>query len=401
MTSEKTPMALDTNTNTNTEPNIINDMDNYEIRIKSCIKHIECPVCYQPADAPIMTCKNGHVLCNQCNRQLINQDPRKRSTGWCPTCKEYGMTRNLPLENIVREHLEDQPVFECKFRDIGCTARCPFGSLNSHVNFCEFNMDIYSCPFCNIQTPMNRYTLVNHIIDDMLGSEGDSTLRLSLIPIRSDINLMATVDSYLSSFLDSDSWTDKRRKVEITNSKHGNGAVQYATEYLLHESEWQPDECLTITVYEGQDISERNFSNLETLREDGDIYTNNITLLFDHRQVYMLHFAANTIPAGIKYTAGYLNPHTMPATQRLYGVRLMLDKQDRHINNTDSPTQPNPILRKQNVKNTITINHEFKHLQYTHEDDIGFYHRFKNQIITESVCSPTGHHTIGWRLIHS
>jgi hypothetical protein len=397
MTSENIAMTLDTTTNTTTDTN--DSMDNYEIRIKSCIKHIECPVCYQPADAPIMTCKNGHVLCNQCNRQLINQDPRKRSTGWCPTCKEFGMTRNLPLENIVRDNLEGRPVFECKFRDLGCTARRPFGSLNSHVNFCEFNMDIYSCPFCNIQTPMNRYTLVNHIIDDMLGSEGDSTLRLSLIPVSKDIDLMGTVDSYLASFLDADSWTVKRRKVEITTSK--NGIEQYATEYLLHESEWQPDECLTITVYEGLDITDCNFSNLETLREDGDIYTNNITLLFDHRQIYMLHFAANTLPAGIKYTAGYLNQHTMPESQRLHGVRLMLDKQDNTVKIIDSPTQPNPILRKQNVKNTITINHEFKHLQYTREDDIGFYHRFKNQIITDKVCSPTGHHSIGWRLIHS
>ncbi len=398
MTSETTPVQVNPETNTGT----ITSMDNYETRIKSCIKHIECPVCYQPADSPIMTCKNGHVLCNQCNRQLINQDPRKRSNGWCPTCKEYGMTRNLPLENIVREQLEGRPVFECKFRDLGCTARRPFGALNSHVNFCEFNMDIYSCPFCNIQTPMNRYTLVNHIIDDMLGSEGDSTLRLSLIPIRTDIDLMATVDSYLASFLDADSWTFKRRKVEITTSKRGhtegNGSVQCATEYLLHERDWQPDECITITVYEGQDITGRNLSNLETLREDGDIYTNNITLLFDHRQIYMLHFAANTLPAGVKYTAGYLNPHTMPATQCLYGVRLMLDKLDNTVKPTDSSNQ---ILRKQNVKNTITINHEFKHLQYTREDDIGFYHRFKNQIITDKICSPTGHHSIGWRLIHS
>lgn len=401
MTSENIAITLDTNTETNTETNIINGMDNYETRIKSCIKHIECPVCYQPADAPIMTCRNGHVLCNQCNRQLINQEPRKRITGWCPTCKEYGMTRNLPLENIVRDQLEGRPVFECKFRDLGCTARSPFGALNSHVNFCEFNEDIYSCPFCNIQTPMNRYTLVSHIIDDMLSSEGDSTLRLSLIPIRTDIAIIANVNSYLTSFIDADSWTFKRRKVEITTSKNGNGTVQYATEYLLHERDWQPDERMTITVYEGQDISERNFGNLETLHENGEFYTNNITLLFDHRQIYILHFAANTLPAGIKYTAGYLNPHITPDSQCLYGVRLMLDKLDNTENTPDSPTSTNPILRKQNVLNTITINHEFKHLQYTREDDIGFYHRFKNQIITDKVCSPTGHHSIGWRLIQS
>lgn len=371
-------------------------------RIKSCLKHIECPVCYQPADSPIMTCKNGHILCNPCNRQIINHDPRKRSTGWCPTCKEHGMTRNLPLENIIREQLEDQPVFPCKFWDLGCTARCSFGNLNKHVNHCQFNMDIYSCPFCNIQTPMNRYTLVNHIIDDMLGDNGDSTLRLSLIPIQVDIDLISTVDSYLASFLDTNTWTVKRRKIEIQTSSI-DGLMQYATEYLLKDRDWQPDECMSITVYEGIDITTCNFSNLETLREDGDIYTNNITLLFDNRQIYMFHFAANTLPASVKYTAGYLNPHTLPTEQRLYGVRLMLDKKthDRtHETKTDKEFACK-YIRKQNIKNTVTINHEFTHLQYTCEDDTGFYHRFKHMIITDKICSPVGHHNIGWRLIHS
>jgi len=373
-----------------------------DARIKSCLKHIECPVCYQPADSPIMTCKNGHILCNPCNRQIINHDPRKRSTGWCPTCKEHGMTRNLPLENIIREQLEDQPVFPCKFRDLGCTARCSFGNLNKHVNHCQFNMDIYSCPFCNIQTPMNRYTLVNHIIDDMLGDNGDSTLRLSLIPIQVDIDLISTVDSYLASFLDTNTWTVKRRKIEIQGVKTSE-KLQHATEYLIKDREWQPDECMSITVYEGIDVTTCNFSNLETLREDGDIYTNNITLLFDNRQIYMLHFAANTLPASVKYTAGYLNPHTLPTEQRLYGVRLMLDKKthDRtHDTETDKESAYK-YIRRQNIKTTVTINHEFTHLQYTREDDTGFYHRFKSMIITDKICSPVGHHNIGWRLIHS
>lgn len=367
-------------------------------RIKACIKHIECPVCYQPADSPIMTCKNGHILCNPCNRQIINHDPRKRSSGWCPTCKEHGMTRNLPLENIIREQLEDQPIFTCKFRDFGCMARCSFGNLNKHVNHCQFNIDIYSCPFCNIQTPMNSYTLVNHIIDDMLGDNGDSTLRLTLIPIRPDIDLMATVDSYLASFLDTNTWTVKRRKIEIQTS-NTDGLMQHATEYLIKDRDWQPDECMSITVYEGISITERNFSNLETLREDGEIYTNNITLLFDHRQIYMLHFAANTIPASVKYTAGYLNPHTMPDEQRLYGVRLMLDKKETA--KKPECESASKYLNRKNIKNTITVNHEFTHLEYTREDDTGFYHRFKNMIITDKVCSPAGHHNIGWRLIHS
>jgi len=233
----------------------------------------------------------------------------------------------------------------------------------------------------------------------MIGNDGDSLLRLSLIPISKDIDLMATVDSYLASFLDADSWSVKRRKIGIQTS-HTPNNLQYATEYLLHEREWQPDECLSIVVYEGQDITDRNFSNLDNLREDGDIYTNNITLLFDHRQIYMLHFAANTLPSSIKYTCGYLNPHIVSESQCLYGVRLMLDKLEREVKNDPQSSQQH-ILRKQNVKNTITINHEFKHVQYTQEDDTGFYHRFKNMIITDKVCSPTGHHSIGWRLIQS
>jgi hypothetical protein len=249
---------------------------------------------------------------------------------------------------------------------------------------------------------MNRYTLVNHIIDDMLGDNGDSTLRLSLIPIQVDIDLISTVDSYLASFLDTNTWTVKRRKIEIQTSST-YGLIQHATEYLIKDRDWQPDECMSITVYEGIDVTTCNFSNLETLREDGDIYTNNITLLFDHRQIYMLHFAANTLPASVKYTAGHLNPHTLPTEQRLYGVRLMLDKKthDRtHETETDKESACK-CIKKQNIKTTVTINHEFTHLQYTREDDTGFYHRFKSMIITDKICSSVGHHNIGWRLIHS
>lgn len=367
-------------------------------QITAFLKHIECPVCYQHSDSPIMTCKNGHVLCNPCNLQIINQDTRKRQSGWCPTCKEYGMTRNLPLENIIREQLEDQLIFECRFKHLGCKTICSFGNLNNHVNHCPYNMDIYSCPFCNFQTPMNRYTLVNHIIDDMVGDNGDSTLRLTLIPIRTDIDLLATVDTYLSSFLDTNTWTIKRRKIEIQSQTE----QKYATEFLLKDRDWEPDECMSITIFDGLDISERKLSDLTNLCEDGKIYTNNITLLFDYRQIYMFHFAANTLPASVKYTAGFLNPHTTPTDQQLFGVRLMLDKISKSTQDTSESLTPDSdkILQKQHIIHTITINHVFTHLQYTQDDDTGFYHRFKNMIITDKICSPSGHHTVAWQLIH-
>lgn len=375
-------------------------------KLAAILKHIECPVCYLPADAPIRTCKNGHILCTPCNHQLIYQNPRKRGEGWCPTCKEYGMTRNLPLENVMREQLGDAEIYDCRFREFGCKARLQFGKLMDHVNLCEYNQELYKCPFCRIHAPMNRYTLVNHIIDDMTSNDGDPTMRLTLIPIHADIDLITTVDSYLASFLDTEQWVLKRRRVELLIGK--NHPNKFAIEYYLHNREWELDESITITVYEAVDISGSNFGNQDILREDNDIYTNCITLLFDIRQIYVMHFAANTLPASIKYTAGYLNPYFKPDEQKIYCIRLMLDMWESTTTATttnieSAPTQPRAsalIMQKRHIKNTITINHKLNHIQYGPDDDTGFYHRFKNTIITDRVCSPTAHHSVLWRLIY-
>ena len=56
-------------------------------------EQLECPVCYSMArPSPILQCKHGHVICNEC----------AKSCHKCPICRESGgFCRNLVLEKMA------------------------------------------------------------------------------------------------------------------------------------------------------------------------------------------------------------------------------------------------------------------------------------------------------------
>ena len=76
---------------------------------QSILSALECPVCYSYCLPPIMQCRFGHVVCNQC---LPNCLPA------CPVCRTQGpgaFIRSLALDTVA-----EQLQFPCRFQSFGC-----------------------------------------------------------------------------------------------------------------------------------------------------------------------------------------------------------------------------------------------------------------------------------------
>ncbi|XP_004711279.3 E3 ubiquitin-protein ligase SIAH1-like [Echinops telfairi] len=111
----------------------------------------ECPVCYDSVLPPILQCKNGHLVCNNCRPKL----------DICPTCRVLlGSIRNLALEKVA-----DLVQFPCKYAVWGCERILAYTEKADHQVNCEFRC--YSCPFpgdsCKWMGLMNA--AVPHLMD--------------------------------------------------------------------------------------------------------------------------------------------------------------------------------------------------------------------------------------------
>nr|CAD7451848.1 unnamed protein product [Timema tahoe] len=107
-----------------------NAESNSIMNIAEIASHFECPVCFDYVQAPIVQCKNGHLVCSNC----------RPKTKRCPTCRgPLGKIRNLSMEN-----LSCFISFPCKFVVRGCKALLFQRKMAAHVKACEFQP--YSCP---------------------------------------------------------------------------------------------------------------------------------------------------------------------------------------------------------------------------------------------------------------
>ena len=121
-----------------------NDLeDKYEVLIDKLKDRIECPVCYEiPAEGPVYSCVNGHLVCSNCKRES------------CPTCrgKIKGKSllaadiiisiehkcKNEECEQLVAHNNVDKNAEECKFRTIlfpvyACSESISLPKIPQHI----------------------------------------------------------------------------------------------------------------------------------------------------------------------------------------------------------------------------------------------------------------------------
>ncbi|EDX16951.1 EG:100G10.2 [Drosophila simulans] len=88
------------------------------------IEELRCPGCAGAMKAPILLCKSGHSVCEQCTRILV----------MCPLCKEpFTTSRSLTVEALcAKAH------FRCGHASGGCQVRMPVVLLPWHEQQCMY-----------------------------------------------------------------------------------------------------------------------------------------------------------------------------------------------------------------------------------------------------------------------
>ncbi|PSN33464.1 hypothetical protein C0J52_24443 [Blattella germanica] len=128
------------------------------------LKELECPVCLELMQPPILLCKNGHSVCNQCRRSMDK----------CPICRsEFVDTRNVIAENLSRSVKHP-----CKFHNSGCIEKFLSSDKSKHEDKCVYrprkcpfsNVDL--CPWLGALCQMKEHIIDSHMYLKSIGTDG-------------------------------------------------------------------------------------------------------------------------------------------------------------------------------------------------------------------------------------
>ena len=92
---------------------------------------LECPYCFEIPLPPVYQCKTGHMICNNCRKNVIK----------CGICEaEMTDTRNFFYESLF-----EKTTFVCKYAQEGCPQVMFGNKLKNHENICDFGYGNYCC----------------------------------------------------------------------------------------------------------------------------------------------------------------------------------------------------------------------------------------------------------------
>lgn len=94
--------------------------------LNECLPEVlECPVCYECLEPPILLCRNGHSICSKCRPRLNN----------CPICRRtILLTRNFALEAVAEQYLE-----KCGNYEVGCEVKkTNVQDIINHMEICPY-----------------------------------------------------------------------------------------------------------------------------------------------------------------------------------------------------------------------------------------------------------------------
>eukprot|EP00092_Neocalanus_flemingeri_P017799 GFUD01019256.1.p1 GENE.GFUD01019256.1~~GFUD01019256.1.p1 ORF type:complete len:572 (-),score=137.83 GFUD01019256.1:36-1667(-) len=142
---------------------------------------VECPVCYYvPKQAPVSVCPNGHVVCQECKRDL------------CPTCRVSMAHGTSILAVTVIENIPHS----CESQIYGCQASCSLVSLPTHQANCAYRA--VQCPnsYCAERVPLTL--LAEHTLRRCIhkGTFFNTPLSNSYCLKESDVRLCLLSDQF-------------------------------------------------------------------------------------------------------------------------------------------------------------------------------------------------------------
>ncbi|KAK9885964.1 hypothetical protein WA026_013840 [Henosepilachna vigintioctopunctata] len=127
---------------------------------------VECHICLEDMTGKIMSCRNGHIMCDNCYAKL--------KPFLCPFCKiPMENIRNIPLEKFLKklsnkhlsELLDDSLTLcsQCSQRMDTHVGTCPLGH-----NFCRnCNKDNSKCRICRSEVSIKRNFQVERCLQEL------------------------------------------------------------------------------------------------------------------------------------------------------------------------------------------------------------------------------------------
>jgi len=128
---------------------------------------LECPACLTfPRSGPIYQCSRGHIVCNNCRKNIII----------CPQCRE---TLGHSVRNLVAEKMRDKVCIPCKFE--GCKVEMMRQPLEQHERTCAYREVLCPGSKCSKMIPLPKLVdhvskIEDHSLEDFLLSSFSSSL---------------------------------------------------------------------------------------------------------------------------------------------------------------------------------------------------------------------------------
>lgn len=308
------------------------------------ISNLNCPVCLQICDPPLMSCSNGHFTCSQCISRLTGDTLRRKS---CPQCREAGFIRNLPYEKMAKELLGGTEL-KCPYssdESNGCSGKYKFGELAEHLKTCSGLNQKYNCP-CPRCTEHNLYSLpelIKHMIIN-LGFNTDEEYRLNFIPSEA----VGPLDGLIGGELAMLEVSEFGRNLGMRLSAHEcscSYSPSVIINYELRSDAYEDyNSCIIYPPYNFFNNFKKEDNLLETNSSSGrDRSATNFTFLIDTSQIYLIRSTCSLTSNMIFCDGTYLNTQYMDETDphRVYGLSINYNYNSEYSQD-DEPSLANP-----------------------------------------------------------
>lgn len=352
------------------------------------ISTLNCPVCLQMCDPPLMSCYNGHFTCLQCISKLSGDTLRRKS---CPQCRETGFIRNLPYEKMAKELLAETEL-KCPHSGddtYGCHSIYKFGELTDHLKTCSGLIQKYNCP-CLKCTEHNLYSLpelINHMIIN-LGFNTYEEYRLNFIPSEA----VGPLDGPIGRELAKLEVSEFGRNLGLRLNAHESGCSYSKSVIINYELKSDAHEDYnSIIIYPPYNFF-NNFKKEDNLlgtdnSSGPDRTSTNFTFLIDTNQIYLVRSTCSITSNMVFCDGTYLNTQYMDESDphRVFGLSIQYNynhnytpDEEPSIETSDNTYYIDEPPAKKNHRNT------FKKIKYFGCTYINF-EKYKSEMSEEVV----------------
>jgi len=291
--------------------------------------NLQCPVCLQMCDLPLMSCHNGHFTCKYCLLHLPGENMKNKT---CPQCRERGFIRNLPYEKIARDLLcgvelkcpYNDGITNSRTVDNICTQTYKYGELQTHLKKCKGLQQKYNCP-CPRCSEHNLYSLselIEHIMIAM-GFDSDEYYIFNFLPTEAVGKLDALIANILVKIEASAFEKNLNIRLNATESECMYSTSPIINYSLNNDAYVGSNSCIIYPPYDFFNNFKKNDTLIKTVSGAAKSVTN-YTFLIDTNQIYLVRSNCSLASEMVFCDGHYLNSQYMDEDDKTQSVSGIL-----------------------------------------------------------------------------